>query len=392
MRQIKRKLFAIAVTLIPATASLAAEIPATDKSPVYNMTIVSMVSLMLILLFIIGMLAYTLKQLGYVVRDKVRKEKSEQGSVMKTLLLLVAATFTGLSAFAQDGAATAADNTHTSLPNVIQGIDANEFYVLSTIICLEMIVVLMLSVFINMLLRAIRAVPEAEAALLAKKSWFWDNFNKAVSIEKEKDIMLDHDYDGIHELDNSLPPWWIYGFYLTIFVGVIYIYRYHFSHDGLSQQEEYVAEMQKGEEDKAAYLAKSANNVNESTVTLMTDAAEIAMGKEMFVKSCVACHLADGGGSVGPNLTDDYWIHGGSISDVFKSIKYGWQEKGMKSWQDDYSPKQMQQLASFVKSLKGTKPATPKAPQGELFIEATTKAGTAVTDSAAAPVDSTKKK
>ena len=186
MRQIKRKLFAIAVTLIPATASLAAEIPATDKSPVYNMTIVSMVSLMLILLFIIGMLAYTLKQLGYVVRDKVRKEKSEQGSVMKTLLLLVAATFTGLSAFAQDAAATAADNTHTSLPNVIQGIDANEFYVLSTIICLEMIVVLMLSVFINMLLRAIRAVPEAEAALLAKKSWFWDNFNKAVSIEKEK--------------------------------------------------------------------------------------------------------------------------------------------------------------------------------------------------------------
>lgn len=92
--------------------------------------------------------------------------------------------------------------------------------------------------------------------------------------------------------------------------------------------------------------------------------------KDMYIKVCAACHLADGGGVVGPNLTDEYWIHGGSISDIFKTIKYGWQDKGMKSWKDDFSPKQIQQLSSFVRTLKGTKPATPKAPQGELYAEA----------------------
>jgi cytochrome c oxidase cbb3-type subunit 3 len=241
-----------------------------------------------------------------------------------------------------------------------------------------------LMIFINVLLRIIRNTPEREqkAQEMAKKSWFWDNFNKAASLDKEQEVLLDHNYDGIQELDNSLPPWWKYGFYLTIVVGVIYIYRFHFSHDGMSQQEEYLAEMQQGEEDKAAYLAKSANNVDENTVVYLTDAASIAAGREMYGKSCVACHLADGGGSVGPNLTDEYWIHGGGIKDIFKTLKYGWQEKGMKSWKDDYSPKQLQEIASFVKSLKGTKSATPKEAQGEIYIEAGVV--TAVADSSVA--------
>lgn len=388
MRKYNKVFLATTISLLPAAVVLAAETTGTDKSPVYNMTLVSMVSLMLILLFIIGMLAYTMKQLGFVVREKVRKDKSSNGTGLKTVLALLGFTLLGFGAYAQEDPAAAATNelAHTSLPDVIAGIPATEFYILTVVLCLELVVIFLLSTFIHMLLKTIRQVPEAEEALLAKKSWFWDNFNKAVSIEKEKDIMLDHDYDGIHELDNSLPPWWLYGFYLTIFVGVIYIYRYHFSHDGMSQEEEFVAEMQKGEEDKAAYLAKSANNVDENTVVYLSEAADLAAGKEIYVQSCAACHLADGGGTVGPNLTDDYWLHGGSVKDIFKSIKYGWQEKGMKSWKDDFSPKQIQQLTSFVKSLKGTKPAVPKAPQGDLYIEAG-----ATNSSAAAVTDTTKK-
>ncbi|MBL7690905.1 MAG: c-type cytochrome [Flavipsychrobacter sp.] len=386
MRKYNKVFLATTISLLPAAVVLAAETAGTDKSPVYNMTLVSMVSLMLILLFIIGMLAYTMKQLGYVVREKVRKDKSTNGKGVKSVLALVGFTLLGISAYAQEDAAAATNElAHTSLPEVIAGIPATEFYVLTVVLCLELVVIFLLSTFIHMLLKTIRQVPEAEEALLAKKSWFWDNFNKAVAIEKEKDIMLDHDYDGIHELDNSLPPWWLYGFYLTIFVGVIYIYRYHFSGDGMSQEEEYVAEMQKGEEDKAAYLAKSANNVDENTVVYLSEAADLAAGKEIYVQACAACHLADGGGTVGPNLTDDYWLHGGSVKDIFKSIKYGWQEKGMKSWKDDYSPKQIQQLTSFVKSLKGTKPAVAKAPQGDLYIEA------GAASSAAAVTDTTKK-
>lgn len=244
--------------------------------------------------------------------------------------------------------------------------------------------------YIKMLLKVISGKPELvkAAKTITERSWFWDNFNKAVPIEKEKDLLLDHNYDGIQELDNSLPPWWKYGFYLTIVVAVIYLYRYHVSHDGLSQAEEYTVEMQKGEEEKAAYLAHSANNVDENTVKLLTDPASIMAGHDIFVKTCAPCHVADGGGNVGPNLTDDYWLHGGGIKDVFKSIKYGWQDKGMKSWKDDFSPKQIEELASFVKSLKGTHPAVPKAPQGELYIEATQVGQGA--DSTRIKVDSTK--
>jgi cytochrome c oxidase cbb3-type subunit 3 len=231
----------------------------------------------------------------------------------------------------------------------------------------------------------------AEGKPAPKRSWFWDKFNAAATLEQEKDVLLDHNYDGIQELDNSLPPWWKYGFYVTIVVACIYLYRFHISHDAPSSKEEFLAEMQKGEEQKAAYLAGSANNVDENTVTLLTDAMEIGAGKELFVKNCAPCHLPDGGGIVGPNLTDDYWLHGGGIKDVFKSIKYGWQDKGMKSWKDDFSPKQIQQLASFVKSLKGTHPATPKAPQGELYIEATP-GGKAAADTSGKSADNLKPK
>ncbi len=348
----------------------------------FNTTLISLVSLILILLFVIGVLAGTLRQLTFVTREKMYKEKTDKSNVIKTLILFAVTTFSVLSASAVDTVEVAPAPAIQS----IDGIPVEEFYVIISVIALELLVIGALMIFINVLLRIIRNTPETElkAQQMAKKSWFWDNFNKAASLEKEQEVLLDHNYDGIQELDNSLPPWWKYGFYLTIVVSVIYIYRFHFSHDGLSQQEEYLAQMQQGEEDKAAYLAKSANNVDENTVVYLTDAASIAAGKDMYGKSCVACHLADGGGSVGPNLTDDYWLHGGGIKDIFKSLKYGWQEKGMKSWKDDYSPKQIQEIASFVKSLKGTKPTTPKEAQGDLYVEAG--AVIAVADTSAANV------
>src|SRR5690606_2466126 len=124
-------------------------------------------------------------------------------------------------------------------------------------------------------------------------------FNKAVAVEKEEDIMLDHDYDGIKELDNSLPPWWKYGFYLTILISIVYIYYYHMGGNGPSSYEEYVAEVEKGEREKAAYLATAANNVDENTV-VMLDASGISAGEKSFQAMCAACHASDGGGGVGP--------------------------------------------------------------------------------------------
>lgn len=351
-------------TVILGAPVYAADAGATSKALNLNTTLYTLVGIMITLLFIIGVLAHTVQQLAIVVKEKNRKNKEEKRTKSGIATILFLAILLPVSSFAED------TSKAYQFPEMIDGMPFTEFWVLCCVIVLELIVILFLGAYIQVLLKVLKGEPDSAAApAVVRKSWFWDKFNKAASIEKESEILLDHNYDGIQELDNSLPPWWKYGFYLTILVSFIYIYRYHVGHTGLSQQEEFVAEMEKGEEEKAAYLAQSANNVDETNVKLLSDAASIVAGKDVYVKNCVACHLADGGGSVGPNLTDDYWLHGGSLVDVFKSIKYGWQDKGMKSWKDDLSPMQIQQVASFIKSLKGTHPAVPKSPQGDIYIE-----------------------
>lgn len=373
MRSNKNKylIVATALLLVPGCIFAAEATNNSANMGGYNTLLLTLVSLMLILLFFIGMQANTLRLLSETLKEKYKKDRKANSGIVKTILAIIALSIPAIHALAAE---PAKDVVAKVSPQSIDGIAIADYYAIIGFIIFELIIIFALSIFIRILTKILRGkYDEADAKTateaVVQKSWFWDNFNAAVPMEKEKDLLLDHNYDGIQELDNSLPPWWKYGFYLSIIVGCIYFYRFHISHDGLSQQEEYAAEMQKGEEEKAAYLAQSASNVDENTVTQLTDASSVGEGKELFSKNCIACHLADGGGSVGPNLTDDYWLHGGGIKDVFKSIKYGWQDKGMKSWKDDFSPLQIQELASFVKSLKGTKPAVPKAPQGDLYIE-----------------------
>lgn len=204
-------------------------------------------------------------------------------------------------------------------------------------------------------------------------SW-WKRFSKsmtaAVPIEKEDDIMFDHDFDGIRELDNSLPPWWLWGFYLTIGIAIVYMVYYHLTPYGNSSREQYAIEMEMAEKQVQEYLAKQANLVDESNVVMLTEETALAEGQAIFTSLCAACHLEHGGGnatSVGPNLTDEYWLHGGGIADVFKTIKYGVPEKGMISWRSQIRPADMQKVASYVLSLQGTNPPGAKEPQGELY-------------------------
>ena len=180
---------------------------------------------------------------------------------------------------------------------------------------------------------------------------------------------MGHNYDGIRELDNNLPPWWKYGFYASIVFAVLYFGYYQMFSDWSSEQE-YVAAMQEHKEVRAAYLARQVDMVNEESVTLLSDAAGIAAGKTIFQANCVACHGADGGGNaIGPNLTDQYWIHGGDIKDLFRTIKYGVPEKGMISWQAQLRPTEMQRVASYILTFQGTNPPNAKEPQGELYVK-----------------------
>lgn len=273
--------------------------------------------------------------------------------------------------------AFAADETETvvAVNTAISGLSPTAFYSLISVVGVELLVLLWLLYHLKSLL----AKETQTVAVVTKESAFerwWNKANRFKPVQEEANIDLGHDYDGIRELDNRLPPWWLYGFYICIIFSVIYLWRYHVTHTAPSSLEELAAVMKKAEAEKENYLKKAANNVNENTVTYLSDATALDAGKKIFVTACAACHAADGGGTVGPNLVDEYWLHGGSMSDIFKSIKYGWPEKGMKSWKDDYSPAQIAQLASYIKSLKGTKPATAKEPQGEVYQEQ------AITDSA----------
>jgi cytochrome c oxidase cbb3-type subunit 3 len=193
---------------------------------------------------------------------------------------------------------------------------------------------------------------------------WYKNWTRVVPQEKEHEIMFDHQYDGIRELDNSLPPWWVAMFYVTIIFAGAYMVYYHFTDMGVSSQEAYNIEIKEANAEVKAYLATQANKVDENTVTSLTDNASLSAAKSLYDVHCVACHGALGEGGVGPNFTDNYWIHGGDIKSIFKIIKYGVPEKGMIAWQAQLNPSDMQKLGSYILSMKGTNPPNGKEPQG----------------------------
>lgn len=208
---------------------------------------------------------------------------------------------------------------------------------------------------------------EVEAKVKEPSVWakIWQALNAHEAIEKEEDILLDHAYDGIHELDNRLPPWWLYGFYVSIVAGVIYLFNFHIFGYSPLMDEAYEIEMAEAQAATEAYLASLALNVDERTVEYVLEDSRLNNGAGLFNKHCKACHAADGGGGVGPNLTDNYWIHGGQISDLFTTIKYGVPAKGMKSWKADLTPTEIQNVATYILSLNGTTPVAPKDAQGD---------------------------
>jgi cytochrome c oxidase cbb3-type subunit 3 len=249
-----------------------------------------------------------------------------------------------------------------------------------------LVVVLVLLIAIEMVISAAdnivyQLLPEEEKARLAaeellpvkESAWFKNlmkKLTKTVPIEDEKSLLLNHDYDGIKELDNNLPPWWVYSFYACIVFAAIYLVRFEIM--GADNQEmELKKELAQAKIDVEAYMKNAPDLMDEKTVTLLTDPAALAQGKEIFTTNCAACHRADAGGQIGPNLTDDHWILGGGIKNVFHTITNGGRDgKGMVSWKTNgMKPKDIQKVASYVLSLRGSNPKDPKAPDGELWKE-----------------------
>lgn len=328
----------------------------------YQMMRYIFIGMAILLLLIIMVMGNAVASAGKIYWDREKKKNMTD----KIAPLLVVMLLAGITGHAQE---TQAVTTPTT-PGI-----PHDIYIFFVLVALEFVVIMVLS---GMLLKFLKIEKEATISKSAKTIAFRNIFqkmNQTVAIEEEHSLDLNHDYDGIRELDNKVPAWWRYAFYASILFGGVYMYRMFVTDTIPNQLQEldeanYAAAIQKAE-----YLKHAANNVDENTV-VMLDASGIAEGSALFTKNCLACHGDKGQGGVGPNLTDEYWLHNGGIKDVFHSIKYGWPEKGMKAWKDDFSPVQIAQLASYIKSIRGTNPPGGKEPQGTVFTEKTTTAKT----------------
>ncbi|ADB39567.1 cbb3-type cytochrome c oxidase N-terminal domain-containing protein [Spirosoma linguale] len=234
---------------------------------------------------------------------------------------------------------------------------------LSIFLLVGMVLVGAVALYLLFILR--KAVNPELANKPADTRTLWQRVSGLHALSQEQDLVMEHAYDGIHELDNPTPPWFMGLFYGTIGFGVIYLIVFHLIGAGNLQIAEYTQEVAIAEQQRDAYIKKVAGSINENNVTAVKDAKALDAGKAVFLQSCVACHGQQGQGGVGPNLTDEFWLHGGSVKSVFRTITEGVPEKGMMSWKKQLNPLQVQQVASYILSLQGTNPAGAKAPQGE---------------------------
>lgn len=311
------------------------------------------------------LMMYVIYALGEVViwgaKKKTENQKKTSGGINK-VLILIGFTFLAGQLSAQAVAPVQAAET------VKESLWASPYLPLYILIFIEVCVITYLTLMLYQLSKKEKTYIAAEK----HQSWLaktWEKWNYKVPVEREDEILLDdHDYDGIHELDNSLPPWLNYIFIVSFIFAVIY-FIFHFFNISPTQDELYAESVIQAEAELAEYRAQASDFYDENSVILDKTDAVVDAGKTTFTQYCVACHGAGGEGGVGPNLTDNYWIHGGTINDLFKTVKYGVQEKGMASWKDILSPKQIFEVTNYIKTLYGTNPPNAKEPQGVIFVE-----------------------
>lgn len=367
----KTKFLPLLILILLATppSVWAAEGAKPKVDDISNPYLILMIVVAIVLLFIIAVLNYTIVSASKM--HHMAEELKKKGSTTIKPLLIIGAILIPAMTYAQEAAVVTPEPLPVPDNGLLFGMSKLTFYALFTGILFELIVI----AFQISIIRGFMKVYEAKNEIKplaepkpVKESIFWKRFNRSVAIEEEEAILFEHEYDGIRELDNNLPPWWKYGFYLTIFFAVFYLIHYHIAKSGPLQEDEYKAEIAAGERQVAEYLKNAADNVDESSVKFLSEKSELEAGKGVYTANCVACHGPLGEGKVGPNLTDEYWQHGGSVQDIFKSVKYGWTDKGMKSWKEDLTPKQMAQVTSYIMSLQGSNPPNGLPPKGEKYV------------------------
>ena len=316
-----------------------------------------------------------------IYEEESKKRKGVDKNIVTTLLFLIGVPFASMA---------------LSPAPVETAVIENDFP-LSWVWMMVIINLILLGVVFyvrNLFFQILRTVKPKKTIIkdgveVKETSKFTQILTDAVPIEKENEILMDHEYDGIHELDNNLPPWWLWSFYASIVFAVVYLFNYHVIESSPLQEEEYRIAMVEGEKEVAEYLATQALNVDETSVVALTSPTDISSGEKIYLKKCATCHGKEGEGIAGPNLTDNYWIHGGDIKSIFKTVKYGVQGKAMQSWSKELNPVEMQQVSSYIQSIKGKSIGKGRDPEGELYQENTENSTQIETDTTVSVLDST---
>jgi len=365
----KKLLFCSGLLLSIPGVSFALSVAAPAETPAtgaYDTIRYVLFGFALLLLFVIIALGYAIKA-SLQIKSK-QFARSKRGAKVLGILFLSLGLIAAQPVFAEDTVVKQVIEEAPGFWGNLFNTAPNDMLITILVILVELMVIFVLvRVQIKLLKEKVVEVPKP-----ASVGFSWARLLEKLGANKATDdvasLDLNHEYDGIRELDNNIPKWWQLSFAGTVVIGIIYIFRM-FVTGSLPDQISELQEDQRVAAIKIAeYLKNSANNVDENSV-VMLDAGGIAQGQALFAKNCVACHGGAGEGTIGPNLTDAYWLHKGGIKDVFYSIKYGWPEKGMKSWQSDFSPAQIAQLASYVKSLAGSNPPNAKEKEGEIYAE-----------------------
>lgn len=261
----------------------------------------------------------------------------------------------------------------TALPALVFGQGSGSFvetYFGEIVLAIALGVALVALLLLVVTLQAVQVFRQSEnKEKEVKETWFskwWQSVNSFKPMEQETVVLTSHEYDGIRELDNNLPPWWKGLFYVTIVFGVLYLVNFHIIGTGQTQAEEYQTEMAVAAKQVADYKAALLADEGPAEEPV-TGPAAIAAGKSVYQKFCSACHGAQGQGGIGPNFVDQYWIHGGSMSDIITTIEEGVPTKGMIAWKNQLSGPEIQQVAAFIYDMEGTSPDGQKEPQGDLF-------------------------
>ena len=289
---------------------------------------------------------------------------------MKKLFLSIAALFLSLLNLQAQTTAEPAASAIWNDPTIL-------FYVAVSFMFIVVLLVLAVAIYmlqvINYMVKKEAMEKAAQEGKVYKQEptlWerLWQDANAFVPVEKEGTILLDHNYDGIRELDNHLPPWWTYLFIGTVIWSVIYFFAYHVTDTLPLSISEYDTEVAvANEQQKKLKAANPGPQIDESNVIATAEAVELKDGKSTFTSICASCHRVDGGGDIGPNLTDEYWKYGGSMSDIYKIVKNGVTGTNMVAWGATMSPEKMRNVSSYLLTLQGTNPVNGKKPEGDLY-------------------------